>query len=389
MRTQIRLASLLLAIILGIGLPIIHVPRFGRPIVQPVPESVRYSAHESLAAINQFIVDGNLDALWQALDRTGYGLVPWPDVDRDQRDLVALAYRSTYPATRLALDGIDPTQGHYTARLSGFAEPEFPVWLDAAAAASPAESMLLIDVDELGAVERIPDQEANSPLVAVTPNDGMTFPVSSGSRLFASRITMSPSANGTRYLTVQAPALIAAESGDVRVTGEGWLYTLAPGATQWHRLAAGESIALAPGSQLSVPFGFATLSLTTQNPATFVYTGIEIPAPASVEVDEDGRAIPPKLANLAANATNGPKTDWFGSVETLASVPTQKTGSLRRLQSAWVILPPGANVEVVTSSPFVAAVIFDPASNNAQASSGNHLINPADRTIIQMVIHLA
>lgn len=387
MRTSSRVAGLLLAAILAFASQTAHLPLRGGGDTTPVPTHVLHSVRESLAAIDQFIVDGDLAALWQTLDRVGHGLDPWPDSALADRDRVALAFRATFPSLHLDLGSITPKNGEYAVRLKTTSQPgAIPAWLDADSPPSfPDPTTRLVSIDEY-AIQRVDDPLSATPLFASVPDPGIPFLLTSPSHLFAVRITLTPALAGSRYLSVAGPALVAPQTESLRIEGGGQLLVLRPGQVAWRRLIANESTVAAGGDLVYVPSGYAILTMTTPEPATFIFFGVAGSGQPHPSTDEDGRPAPPDLAQLASSAPASPTTAWFGTIEAAHRSNQPVAPGMNMLDISWLVLPPGASVRESPQAPAVVVACSGIGPAEAFITDGPSIENVTDRTLVLLVI---
>lgn len=389
MRSHMRMASLLLAATLAIAGQTIQLPRFDQSRADPVPRPVLFSARESLAAINQFISDGDLAALWQTLDRVGHGLVPWPEPGPSDRDQIALAFRATFPDLRLDLASIEPSDDGYEVHLDATETTgSVPAWLDTRIPPVFTTIDMEVSSDDGNSIERLAIQPLAFPLVASVPNPGARFLLATPSRLFVARVTLMPSATNLRYLAVHAPSLVAPQSGSLQLDGAGRIFVLRQGDAVWTTLLANDSTTLHPGDLLYVPSGHAILTMTTPNPISFFYAGVAEASPLAQTIDEDGRPVPPDIAQLASTTDTDSISAWFGTVEPLMSKAISSPARSMSLVPEWVVLSPGASVVPAHGTLFVSCAFTNGTTGELATPLTVHMENSANEPAILLMARL-
>lgn len=386
MRVPRRVVSLLLAASLAVSSQMIRLPGFEAAIADPVPGPVLHAVRECLAAIDRFLIDGDLEALWQTLDQRGHGLDPWPHTDASHRNLAALAIRATFPARYLSLAHIAPSEEFYAVTIKTEQGTRFlPGWLDAGVVPALSDRDLLVALDERGSILAAGGARTSGPIAYSAPGANAPFMLTEPSRLAAAWITLTPSQRRARYLSVSAPGLVAPAIGSLLVSGEGQLLVLAEGGARWRQLATGESMLMNPGDLLYLAGGYAILTMTSDNPARFLFAGVTSP-PQNTGTDEDGRPKPTSLAELVSSAQSSPATTWFGSIEPAPSSGSAVAPGMTSLGATWVVLPPGEGVRVTLGFPYL---VIDIGTEDAAAvfDFGNLFVeNPTDRTEIVLIV---
>lgn len=388
MRPQMRMAGLLLAAALAVASQPIQLPSFSRSFVEPVPRLVLFSARESLAAINQFIIDGDVVVLWQTLDQVGHGLDPWPVSDPAERDQIALAFRDTFPDLKLDLVSLEPSAHGYKVQIEATGSAgSIPGWLGLGT--PPVFSTVEVEVGSVDGVsiDRLATRPSPFPLVASAPYPRTPFLIVNPSRLFAARVTLAPSETHDRYLTVHAPALVAPQSAPLTLEGAERLFMLRSGSPGWATLLANEPTTLLPGDLLYLPTGYAVLTLTTPQPASFVLFGVAATAPSSRTVDEDGRPIPADLAQLASASDASPTSAWFGTVEPCLSGPIDSYIRALALVATWVVIPSGTDLAPAPGTAVACTVGEEPVAALPSPSNGDSN-SPGNQPSILLVARL-
>ncbi len=380
MRYRAHLASVLLATLLAVFAQTARPPAVGVSFASHVPTPVLVTVRQCLVAINQFIADGDLDELWRNLDRLGHGLDPWPQTDRGQRDIVALAFRSTFPTANLALASIEPSENLYAVRLSArTADSALPVWLDSSAEPDPPDLDLLIDFGRDGRIQRASAVPFTG-LIAYTASDpGVPFVLPDRARLVGARITLTPSQRGIRYLTVRAPGMIVPETGSLLLEGEGRLLTLIDGSSRWRQLLPDEITAIAPGDLLYVASGYAILTMTSRDPAKLTYSGVVTPVSHAAHDIEHGRPVRTDLGDMVASASGTPIAAWFGTIESVMSTNTFLPSGMTTLEPTWLLLPAGGTFAVSSNALIVefgragdTEIVKRPSGQSVIANGANH-----------------
>jgi hypothetical protein len=371
MRAKALLAGMLLASILAIpGTSVQLNALLGPTRAETVPSEVLRPVRACLATIDQFIADGDLTALWQGLDQYGHGLDPWPSVRTPQRDLVALAFRATYPHMQLTLDAIAASDELYAARI-GLSDSltTLPAWLNGQSASEATTVGTLLALDGNGSIVGPTPPFATGTLAFSPPSSGSPFALSGSSQLVAAQLTLKSAAHGERSIAISGPAIVTPVEGTLRVEGEGRIFAPAASLTQWRQLAVGETATVSPGDLLTLSSGTAVLTTSSSDSTQLLYATVLPVQPPDDTETEGGRVTHRTLAGtiLAANA---PAPVWFGSIDWVQ----QATGNLAvanaSLSAAWIVLPPG---EFATISPGkgVSLAVDLP-------SLGTHLAQPRD-----------
>jgi hypothetical protein len=387
MRYRAYVVSMLLAAVLATFGQGSRPPGFGLSYARPVPAPVLATVRECLAAIDQFIVDGDLDALWQSLDQLGHGLDPWPQTDYAQRDVAALAFRSTFPAVQLALASIEPSENLYAVRLqASIVEGVWPSWLGSTTGPSLPSLDLLVEFDLLGLVQRAGTASFTDPLVYTVSDPGTPFLLPDRARFVAARISLTSSEHGVRYLTVGAPGLVIPETGTLLVEGEGRLLTLVEGGSRWSQIVPGESTEIAPGDLLYLASGYAVLTMTSARPAHLMYAALVTLAPRSAPEVERGRAVPVDLGQMVASISGTPTATWFGAIESVTSSKSFTPSGLTTLEMAWLMLPPGSEVAIAPKTSFVAFGYSDIATIAERQSGEAVIANATNHPLTVLVL---
>lgn len=383
MRARILLVSVLLAVFFTTSTKLDRWPFLGGSSVEPVPAEVLSSVRGCLAAIDLFIVDGDVEKLWQTLDVVGHGLDPWPQTSRDQRNLTALAFRATYPDAHFTLEEIARANGAYTAKLaaSGIAG-QLPAWLHPWNGSALATDTLSLTLDETGSIVRTDTLPFTELFALSLPDTGIPFRVAAPAHLIGAQLTLTQSTRGDRYLAVDGPAVVAPETGSLRVEGEGHLFIYDHARVRWHELAAAESIVIEPGDLLYLPDGYAVLAMTTADPAELFYTGtVSRNASGGTEPD-GGRVAPPSLAAMLAD-TSTPTPTWFGSIDSVAQDPEGIPMGMATLAPTWVVAPSDSSFGMLAG--LEAATTFEPWAD-PEPPGTPPVIDGADRARLVLVI---
>jgi hypothetical protein len=358
------------------------------------------AARESLAIINQFLADGDLEALWPALDRVGDALVPWPVSEFEQRDVVALAFRSSFPRLALHLADFAPTDGVYLAQLmNAGSEGVFPLWLTARTPTSyPTETQLLVDLDEFGALVLAGAPPSQHAIVAPAPFTSAQFLLADAGQLVASRISLEPSPKGDRYLAVHGPAIVAPETEALHVTGEGRLLVLVQGSETWQALERAESAVIVPGDVLYIPNGTAILRPRDVVPVDLVYAAV-IPFSGQPGPEiEGGRSISTNLWKilgtsnaypLLGTSRTYPLSTWFGSIESVSRSDEQVEGGSYTFETAWLVIPAGETVSMEHgSSSTLVLELFGPNALIERTSRTTQIVNESNHAATILVLRL-
>ncbi len=364
-------------------------PLFGRPFTDPVPSEVLANVRACLATIDRFMIDGNLDDLWETLDQFGHGLDPWPAVDLEQRDIAALAFRATFPNLRVSLTGVEPSDDAFLVNIEeNDSAPFVPAGLEETATDPPLELDTLIEVDESGAIVRAGSASTPGAIAYRPPDANAPFRMSASATLVAALIELTPAQHGERYLAVHAPGLVVPQTGSLRVSGAGRLSVLARGSDRWRALGADQTVVIGPGDLLSIVSGHAVLTMTSSEPAHLIVAAVDSLNTHQPSEPEGGRSAPGNLSTMIATADASMET-WFGSIES-ATQSTARSGSgWATLQPTWIVSPSDAQPDVVAEG--VPSIVLDlswPTASETGGQPSPRASDGPDLTSILLLIRL-
>ncbi|TXG79158.1 MAG: hypothetical protein E6R14_11530 [Thermomicrobiales bacterium] len=343
-------------------------PLFGRSFTDPVPNAVLANVRACLAALDRFMVDGNLDNLWATLDQRGHGLDPWPAVAHEQRDIAALAFRATFPDLRVSLTGVEPSNDVFLVNIEEHdSAPFIPAGLEETPADPPLDLDTLIEVDETGTIARAGSASTPGAIAYRPPVANAPFRMSATATLVAAQIELTPAHHGERYLAVHAPGLVLPQAGNLRVSGVGRLSLLARGSGRWRALGADQTVVIGRGDLLSIASGHAVLTMTSSEPARLIVAEVDSLNTHQPSEPEGGRSVPGNLSTMIASADASMET-WFGSIESATQSTADGLSAWATLQPTWIVSPSGAQPEVVADG--VPSIVLDLSPPTASETGG-------------------
>ena len=201
--------------------------------------------------------------------------------------------------------------------------------------------------------------------------------LSAPARLVASRITLTPSDDGPRYLAVSTPGFIVPEREALSVEGNGQLLVLTPESNRWQRIPVGVTTVIAPADLLLIPFGNAILTMTGGSPAELVIVSmVSLESSAVASMMSEGGRSGFDLAALMLDATTSPTAAWFGSIASAGSTDRVVAGAIG-LDAAWPLMPPGQQGSIRSPKKSVAVEIGSEFSQIVSDEQQRELERPA------------
>jgi hypothetical protein len=391
MRVKALLAGMLLASILSIpGTMIQPFSLLGPARAERVPSEVLRPVRTCLATIDQFIADGDLTSLWQGLDQLGHGLDPWPSVHLPQRDLAALAFRATYPHLHLTLDEITPSDELYLAQI-GVADSSanLPAWMTSQRAPGATTVNALLMLDEHGTIVGPAPPFPTSTLVYTPPGSGAPFALSGPSQLVAALLTLTPADHGDRSIAIAGPAMIAPETGTLRVEGQGRIFAPGESLTRWRQLHVGETVTISPGDLLEVSSGTAVLSTSSSNEVNVIYASV-LPIHLPDDSETEGGHVTHRTLAGTIMAANAPSPVWFGSIDWVRQTTGEMAAGNASLSASWIVMTAGERATIAPDGG-VSFVVDLPTGAEPAARPANQQIlsNPTSETQIKLVFRIA
>jgi hypothetical protein len=383
-RARTHLASLLLATLLAIfGRPD-WVSLVNCPYAAPVPNAVLMSIRNSVSTIDQFLAGGNIDALWKSLDVQGHGLDPWPIAGESDRDLTALAFRSSFHGAHLTVGSVESEGGLYEVALqANDASGPVPIWIDHHSGQSAHATSVLLDASS-GKLERVSAAPSTNPLHLKMASQETGIAAASPVSLTVSRLTLQPVSHGPAQLTITGPALISPIDGFLDVTGRGRLQVLRPDSYRWQIPGSNERFQINPADLLYFTSGSVTLSLPEDAPVSFLYGMLDSAELRRAMTDEDGRPI---ATYPISDYLNAPTPTWFGSIDSLIRTPVSAPAGRVALDVEWIVMPPDSSETLDSHQTTAVAIDLDDPDFAFSPGPGDpHDVHATNHTRILLVV---